>query len=156
MKKLLLIAVFAMLGCFTTTAQELKFGAGASLPMGSTGDFSSFGIYADAAYLYEVADDITVGPKVGFGNLFGKDDAGSYTYLAIGGTGRIMLGDSFLLGTDLGYAIAITANTDGGFLYRPTAGYVVNDAITVLLSYQGISVTGGSYDTINVGVEFGL
>ena len=78
-------------------------------------------------------------------------------FLPIAATGRILLAESFLLGADLGYGIGISpSGNNGGFYYRPMAGYAVSEAITIMLSYTGISLTGGTFNTVNAGVEFGL
>jgi len=165
MRKLLLLTAIVVLGCTNLNAQEFKIGASAALPTGDFSDFVSFGVNIDAAYLWEVADNITVGPKTGLIYGFGKkltilgseitlDDT---AFLPIAATGRILLAESFLLGADLGYGIGISpSGNNGGFYYRPMAGYAVSEAITIMLSYTGISLTGGTFNTVNAGVEFGL
>ncbi len=161
MRKLFLLTAIAVLGFANLNAQGIKIGASAALPTGDFGDFVSFGVNIDAAYLWEVAENITVGPKTGFIYGFGKSVAGFKTsdtaFLPIAATGRILLAESFLLGTDLGYAIGISpSGNNGGLYYRPMAGYAVSEAITVMLSYTGISLTGATFNTINAGIEFAL
>lgn len=165
MRKLFLFTAITVLGFTTLNAQEFKFGASAAIATGDFSDFVSFGINIDAAYLWEVADNVTVGPKAGFIYAFGKKQtiagfeipAEDVAFLPIAATGRIMLGESFLLGTDLGYGIGISpSGNDGGFYYHPMVGYAVREAITIMLSYTGISLDGGSFNTINAGIEFGL
>jgi hypothetical protein len=44
---------------------------------------------------------------------------------------------------------------DGGFYYAPRVQYGVSDALDIVLSYRGVS-DDGSFDVINLGVEFGF
>jgi len=165
MRKLLLLTAIAVLGCTNLNAQGFKIGASAGLPTGDFGDIVSFGVNIDAAFLWEVADNVTVGPKTGviygFGKtltVFGSDiKSDDVAFLPIAATGRILLAESFLLGADLGYGIGIApSGINSGFYYRPMAGYAVSEAITIMLSYTGISLTGVTLNRINAGIEFGL
>jgi len=165
MRKLFLLTAIALLGFTTMNAQVFKLGASAGLPTGVLGDATSFGLNLDAAYLWEVADNVTVGPKAGLIYLFGKKQtfggfevaAQDFVFLPIAATGRIMLGEEFLLGTDLGYGIGISPSGVGsGIYYRPMAGYAISEAIMIMLSYTGISSDGTTLNTVNAGIEFGL
>ena len=67
---------------------------------------------------------------------------------------RFMASEKFMLGADLGYALGMNEGNDGGFYYRPMAGYNVSAQFQVNLSYIGVSVDGGSWSTINLGASY--
>jgi hypothetical protein len=48
------------------------------------------------------------------------------------------------------------SGADGGVFYTPKVMYGVSDSIDIGLSYKGISVSGGSFSSVNLGVEFAL
>lgn len=170
MKKTILavVAVFAMV--FTANAQDGKFevGANAAIPVGDAGDFYTFSIGLDVAYVWNVADKFDAGVATGFTNAFGDEvsttvagitvtaDAEDAQFIPIAGTARYSLTSDLFVGADLGYAIGINDGNDGGFYYRPKVGYNISEKVSLNVSYTGISVDGGSFDTIGLGVMFGL
>lgn len=166
MKKLFLFAAFAVMSLTTMNAQEFKIGIAGALPVGDSGDGYTFGANLDFSYLFEVSDTFTAGPMAGVIHYFGDSvDLGGFgtvdiedaTFVPLGGTGRVVLGDSFMLGADLGYGLGIAPDgNDGGFYYKPRVGYMVSEAITIMAAYSGISVDGGTFSSINAGIEFGL
>lgn len=165
MKKLLLLTAIAVFGFGTMNAQSFAIQVNGALPSGDVSDGYSFGAQLSAAYLFEVAEGVQVGPSAGVFHFFGSDlefggmtfPVDDATFIPIGGTGRIMLGDAFLLGADLGYGLGVAPDgNDGGFYYKPFVGYAVSDAIKIVAGYAGVSVDGGTFSSINAGVEFGL
>ena len=89
----------------------------------------------------------------GFGS-FDVEDAG---FIPIAGAARFNVSDDFILGADLGYAIGVSpSDNDGGFYYAPRIQYGVSESIDIVLAYRGISVDGGSFDVLTLGIEFGL
>lgn len=165
MKKFLLIAALALFSFNATSvqAQEMKAGVNLALPTGDFKDFYSFGIQADYSYLFEVADSFSVGPTAGLMYYMGKTmtmmgisiDVDDALFLPIGGTARYSF-DEFFVGADLGYGIGLApSGMDGGFYYRPKAGYSFG-SITAVLSYSGVSVTGGTFSSFNAGIEISL
>lgn len=55
------------------------------------------------------------------------------------------------------YAIGISpSGNDGGFYYRPIVGYKIGDDSQLNISYSGVSVNGGTFSNIGLGVMFGL
>ena len=164
MRKLVIIAVFAVFG-FSAQAQEgFKAGVNLGLPVGDAGDVSGFSIGLDVLYHWAVSDEFNAGIATGFTNAFGKSiDAGiasfdvpDVQFIPVAASGRFSLTDEFSAGADLGYAIGINDGNDGGFYYRPIVGYGVSDNVEVNLSYTGISIDGFTWSTINLGVLFGL
>lgn len=169
MKKLFFLAAFAVLSTMTIQAQQFKAGIAPALPIGDAGDVASFGVNADLMYLFEVSEGIQVGPMAGVAHYFGKSETidlgplGStevefddVTFLPLGVTGRINLSDEFVLGADLGYALGLSDGIDGGFHYRPRAGYMLSEQATIMLAYSGISLDGGTWNALSIGVEFGF
>lgn len=169
MKKLLLVAVVALFG-FTMNAQDAQFkvGVNGALPIGDAGDFYSFSVGLDVAYLWNVSDKFDAGVASGFTSAFGDEqsvsvfgitatvDVEDAQFIPIAGAARYNVSDDFFLGADLGYAVGINDGNDGGFYYRPKVGYNFSEKVSVNLSYTGIALDGGSFDTIGLGVEFGL
>ena len=167
MKKLLLIiTVFAFV--FNTNAQDESstssndgFNAGISvgLPIGDAGDVYTFNVTLDLNYLWEVSDSFDAGIATGYSHSildsdFEGDDA---SFLPIAASARFNVSDDFTLGADLGYAIGISPDeNDGGFYYAPKIQYSVSDSIDIVAAYRGVSVDGGSFDVITLGIEFGL
>ncbi|HLV15517.1 MAG TPA: hypothetical protein VKY41_10070 [Xanthomarina sp.] len=163
MKKLFLTAAIAVFGFSVINAQSgLKAGAHVALPIGDSGDYSSVSIGLDVAYLVAVSDQFSVGGATGFTNAIAK----SYDFLGasikgddvqfvpVAGAARFNATEEFYVGADLGYAVGINDNNDGGFYYRPRVGYSFTDMIGANFSYTGISRDGGSWSTIGVGIEF--
>ena len=78
------------------------------------------------------------------------DDA---IFLPVGGHARYSIGQLFV-GADLGYAIGVSpSGMKGGFLIRPKVGYNFG-SLAGVASYSAITRNGGTFSTINVGVEF--
>ena len=164
MKKFVLIACFALLGFSLQAQNEIRPGAHFGLPIGDAGDFSSFAIAVELGYLFEISEEVQVGPKLGYSHSFGKTiDTGfgevkveDIQFLPIAASGHYNFTDQFWFGLDLGYAVGISDGNDGGFYYSPQFAYGVTQQIDIVLAYRGISVDGGSWDVISLGVEFGF
>ena len=164
MKKGVFFILLSVLA-FQIHAQEgLKAGINLGLPVGDAGDVSGFSIGIDAMYHWNVTDNFNVGIATGFTNAFGKNiDTGfgnvkikDVQFLPIAASGRFMPSEEFKVGLDLGYAIGISDGNDGGLYYRPIVGYNISTGTELNLSYTGISLDGGSWSTINLGVLFAL
>jgi len=167
MKKLFFTAAIAVFGFSVMSAQGgFKVGANFALPVGDAGDVSSFSIGLDAAYLIEVSDKFSVGGATGFTNAFGKTesinifgysvevDYDDVQFIPVAAAARFNATDALYVGADLGYAIGINDGNDGGFYYRPRVGYSFTDMIGANISYTGVSLDGGDWSTIGLGVEF--
>ena len=163
-----------------------KVGANIGLPLQDAGEVSSFNIGADIAWLWEIADNLEIGGLTGYTHFFGD---GSYNYydgydkaaakeidgvvahysdagfIPVAVTARYYFSDrKMFAGLDLGYAINITGDADGGLYARPKFGYNLGK-INLIGSFQRVgggvkyheninaaSVSG--YSSINFGVEF--
>ncbi|PQJ19680.1 hypothetical protein [Tenacibaculum sp. SG-28] len=159
MKKFLLLASFLALG-FTANAQ---FSAGATfgLPVGDADNGYTFALGLDANYMFESDSAFKYGVAAGFLTYFGDEIAGfeidNASFLPIAAAGRYGISDKFTLGADIGYAIGLSPDgNDGGFYYRPMLIYGLNERISFNLSYSGVSVDGGTFSNIGLGVMFNL
>ena len=155
----------ALMGVTAVQAQgQFKAGVGGGLPIGDAGDFATFAVVLDIAYLFEVSDAFDAGITTGYSHSFGDEfDFGFGTielddvqFIPIAAAGRFEVASSFTLGADVGYALGINDGNDGGFYYSPRAQYGVSDAIDIVVAYRGVSIEGGSWDIISAGIEFGL
>jgi len=165
MKKLLLVAALAV---FSMSAQAQSFNAGldVGLPLGDIQDGYTLNIGVNVNYLFEVSDQFEAGPFAGYSHYlgdsidlggFGSFDVEDAGFIPLGAAARFNASDVFTIGADLGYAVGISPDgNDGGFYYAPKVQYSVSDAIDIVAAYKGVSVDGGSFSSVNLGVEFGL
>lgn len=154
MKKLLVLSGFLIICSTTSFAQEnFKFGGNLGIPVGDAEGYDlNYG--ADFAYFFGVSDGFSAGPMVGYTGY--SVDGESVSFLPLAATGRYTFPTSnFFLGADLGYALGLEDGVDGGFYYRPKVGYKFG-LFGVIASYSGISVDGGTFSSVNLGVEFSL
>ncbi len=170
MKKIMILAAALMIS-LTTFAQDkkVKIGVFSALPIGETKDVSKTGFGLDATYLFEVSDKIDVGFSTGLSFFGGKkvtvvnnDNSTSVLkysnakYVPLTGAVRFNATNKLYIGADLGYAIGMGKDVKGGFHYKPRIGYQVSDLIGINTSFTGLKVKGGTWKTINFGVEFNL
>lgn len=163
MKKLFLM-IAVVLFSFAANAQSgtLNGGFNLGLPTGDTSKVSNFVFSAELNYMFSVAEGFTAGPSVQYTYFLGKDIAGTKTnasYLPIAAAARYNVSEMFVLGADLGYAVAISpSGADGGFYYRPMVGYKLGENMQLNLSFSGISQksTSNSISHVSLGVMFGI
>ncbi|WP_431136597.1 outer membrane beta-barrel protein [Psychroserpens mesophilus] len=171
MKKLMLLAAVAVFSLSNVNAQgELRAGLNGGFPIGDAGDLYTFGFGLDVNYLWEVSESFQAGIATGFQTTAGDEftetidlgffgtqtitaDIENFDYIPLAAAGRFMASEAFVLGADLGYAIA-AGEGDGGFYYAPMVAYNITEKFQAGLSYRGISVDGGSFSTINLGVNY--
>lgn len=164
MKKFVLVIAIAIFGLANVSAQDFKLGINAGLPIGDAGDVSSFNLSVDANYLWAVADQFHAGIAAGYSHSFGEKVSfeditysyGDFGYIPIAGAGRFHASEKFTLGLDLGYAIGVSDNFDGGFYYAPKVQYAITPSMDIVVAYRGVSESGGSFDILSAGIEFGL
>jgi len=165
MKKLFLLSIFAIFAMSSANAQgDLSAGVNLGLPIGDAGDGWTFNVTLDLNYLWEAGENFDAGVATGFSHSFGDSidtgigsfDVDDAQFIPLAGAARFSISDDFTLGADLGYAIGINDGNDGGFYYAPRAQYSLSEALDIVLSYRGVSLDGGSFDVLNLGVAFGL
>jgi len=158
-------------------------GANIGLPIHEAGDISSFNTGADIAYLFEVMENLEVGVLVGYTHFFGDGEYKVYEgnddiivanyqdagFVPISTTARYYFSDrKFFAGLDLGYAINVSGDADGGLFLRPKFGFNLGK-ISLIGSIQRI--TGGvdyqegevsdvakvsGFNSFNFGIEYGF
>lgn len=169
MKKLMLMAAVAVFGVLNVNAQDFKVGANLGMPIGDSGDVASLSIILDVAHYWEVSEKFDVGIASGYSHSLGEDqeysfggvtiksEAEDFGFIPVAGAARFNVSEDFTLGADLGYAIGISPDgNDGGFYYAPRVQYGVSESLDIVLAYRGVSLDGGSFDILSLGVEFGL
>ena len=160
MKKVFLLLAFCMLSSGLMAQKHWTFGLNGGIPIGDVEDSHSFHASADVAYRIDIIDLLDIGGIIGYSHYFGDSitegpveiDFDDLQFLPIAATGRIRILSILFAGTDLGYAIGISDDNDGGFYLRPQIGLNLGIA-NVLASYENISVDGGNVSSINAGVE---
>lgn len=158
MKKIILTAaaIFAF-GFANAQSGAFKLGAHVGLPTGDIKDYSSVNLGADLAYTWSVAEGLDAGITTGYtAYLLKKDIPGdTASFIPVAATAQFTLTNNWFIGADLGYAIGVSSDNDGGFLYQPKFGYQMEKA-GLYVSYKGISVDGGTFSSVNLGVNFKL
>jgi len=160
MKKLFISLGVVLIG-LTVNAQNFNLGISAGLPSGDASDAYSFSAHLDASYLWEISEGLTVGAASGFlysfGDSIGMIDFDDVGYIPLAVAGRYALAEGFIVGADVGYGLGVTpSDLDSGFYYAPRAQYSFSDMASVVLAYRSVSVSGGSFDFLTLGVEFKL
>lgn len=164
MKKLFVL-LFVMCLSYSINAQNFNLVVSAGLPSGDASDLLSFAAIIDGSYLFEVSEGFNVGGATGFIYGFGDSmdtalgsiDMDDIGYIPLAAAARYSISEEFVVGADLGYGIGVTpSNIDSGFYYAPRAQYYFSEQTSVVAAYRSISVTGGSFDFLSLGVEFSL
>lgn len=164
MKKLFISLVVLLVG-FSVNAQNFNLGVSAGLPSGDVSDAYSFSVHLDASYLYEVSEGFSVGGASGLLYSFGDSvDAGPLSvdfedvgYIPVAAAARYSVSENFTVGADVGYGIGIApSGIDSGFYYAPRAQYYFSEQTSIVAAYRSVSVSGGSFDFLTLGVEFKL
>lgn len=155
-----------MLVAFAYTANaQFSLGATFGLPTGDAENGYTFALGIDANYMFESESDLSFGVATGYLTYFGDEltvlgttvEIDNASFLPLAGAARFAASDKFTLGADVGYAIGLAPDgNDGGFYYRPMVAYAVGENVSLNLSYSGVSVNGGTFSNIGLGVMFGL
>ena len=167
MKKIILTAaaIFAF-GFANAQSGAFKLGAHVGLPTGDIKDGYSVNLGADLAYTWSVAEGLDAGITTGYTTYLGKkvdvEGFGSFkpedaAFVPVAATAQFTLTNNWFLGVDLGYAIFTGSDnsSDGGFYYQPKFGYQMGGT-GLYVAYKGISVDGGTFSSVNLGVNFKL
>lgn len=162
MKKIILLLALTFIGS-SVYGQGIRMGVNAGLPVGDVSDASTFQLGADLGYLFPTSDMFSVGGMIGYSRFFmddvslpgGNVNVDDVSFLPIAATARFGFSDFLFVGGDLGYAVGLSDGNDGGFYYRPKIGYGLGN-LAVIASFSGISVDGGEFSSVNLGLEFGF
>lgn len=154
MKKLLFAGVIAIISLSPSFGQNnFSIGGHVGIPVGDIEDVSSFEAGVDLAYRFAFVEIVEVGPLVGYTHFFGENDFIDYNYIPLAASGRLSLPSSFFAGFDIGYALALKDEADGGLFYRPQLGYNFMN-FGVVLSYAGIAEDNLDLGALTLGFEF--
>ncbi|CAA0153916.1 outer membrane beta-barrel protein [Tenacibaculum maritimum] len=153
---LLILVFFSMI----SYGQERKFNIGihGGLTIGDVKNKSSIGFGGDINYLFDLSEELFIGPSLSLLYFSPKDKNDALLYLPLGGAIRYNnLEDPFFVGMDLGYAIGVSPSGDrGGLLFKPMVGYNLSDNFQLSLSYIGVKKEKNTYSYIALGVSFDI
>ena len=144
---------------------NFRAGINAGIITGEVSDFYSFSLGIDFLYVWGLSQEIDLGLATGFNNAFGEDETiseGGITinaefanlqYIPTAAALRIYPSYGFKLGGDIGYAIGVSDDFDGGLYYKPMIGVDINGTTELNVSYAAIS-DDGTFATVMVGILF--
>jgi hypothetical protein len=165
MKKLNFSLLLMFIG-FMAFGQGFRAGVNIGIPTSDTQDLHSFVLGVDLNFLWEVSANMNFGIAAGYSNFFGEEvDFGSFGivdiddagFLTLAGAGRLILSDQFVIGADVGYALAITPDdSEGGFYYMPNLGYNLSEVSQITVSYRHIETDDDSFVALLAGINFSL
>lgn len=165
MKKIILTLVaFAAFGVANAQDSKAAFKAGVSLglPIGDAKDVYTLNIGVDAAYMWPISPEFSAGVGAGYSHYIGDtvdtgffevdvEDAG---FVPIYGSAQYSITENFFTGADLGYGIAVApSGADSGVYYQPKLGYQTSK-IEVYAGYKAVSVSGGTFSSLNLGFNY--
>lgn len=135
----------AVLGLGMANAQDgLKAGAHVGVPVGDASDYFGFNFGGEVSYLYPVMENFHVGGTAGIDMFSGKEITGTgtkfkgLTLLPIAASAQYDFLDQFFAGVDLGYALSLSKDYDGGFFFQPKGGWQ-NEDFQAFVFVKGIS-----------------
>ncbi|MGD1839723.1 MAG: hypothetical protein ACFB0B_02345 [Thermonemataceae bacterium] len=173
MKKIIFITIIAFVGIIVTTeAQTIEKGSqiyGIGLNGGFVvRDFEeiySANIGIDLFYLYAISDRIALGASTGFANYFGDEitmasgmteDVDNAQFIPVAGSVRVSPIRNIILGADVGYAIGVNEDNEGGFYLSPRATYLINEKFPLFTGYRSIDIDGINLESIQFGIGIKL
>lgn len=162
MKKIVLIVIaFYSLNMYSQD-NEVNVGINAGLTIGNIKNTSSVAFGVDVNYLFDLFENIKIGPSLNFIYYSTKEINGNIPdalmYLPIGGAIRFnSSGDKFYVGADAGFAIGISPEGDnGGIFFKPMLGYYASDKIKLNLFYSGVKKKQPTYGYLGVGIVYNV
>lgn len=145
MNKKLFSLLVGILGFGMLSAQEnFKPSVHVGIPSGDSSDFFALNLGADVAYLYPITDEFGLGGKAGVELFTGKSIPNSNlknkgaTLIPIAGSAQYTIQDSFFVGLDLGFALSISKDYNGGLYFMPKVG-MQNDTFQGFVFLKSIS-----------------
>lgn len=156
MKRVAGLLIVVLLATNLAMAQSSwKLGANVGLPVGEMDDVTDLQWGADLTYMYELANIVGIGAMAGYSQYVTDDRFIDVLFLPVAASGRIGFPRGLFIGADLGYAFGLSDNNDGGIYYRPKLGFNLF-GLSLIASYSGVNAEGASFNSVNLGVEFGL
>ena len=162
MKKVIL--VFALVLSSLAANAQFSISINAGLPVSDVEEYSSFALSGDVGYSFATESNLMLGVSAGFLNYFGEEytvlgttfEAESIQFLPVAGSLFYRISDNFSAGSKVGYAFGINDGNNGGFYYKPMLNYVVGNATSLSLFYEGISDDGVNANNVGLGFTVGL
>lgn len=169
MKKLILSAFIAALGLGAVNAQEgLKAGGHLGVPVGDATDYFGVNFGAEVSYLYPVMENFHVGGIAGVDLFSGKEITNTgtkikgLTLVPIAASAQYDFLDQFFAAVDLGYALSLSKDYDGGIFLQPKGGwqneyfqaFVFIKRVSMGLDVTPIHRDLSSITTIGVGAAY--
>lgn len=161
MKKLLVVSIFLASLC-TFSQRELNIGVNGGITIGDIKLVASSAFGVDANYLFDWYEDFKFGPSLSAVYYSPKNSDGleidPFVYVPVGiGVRFNTPQDTFYVGGDVGYAIAISPNGDrGGIYFKPMVGYHIDKALKVNLFYSAVKKKVKAYSYIGLGITFNV
>lgn len=135
----------AVCGLTAANAQEgLKAGAHVGVPVGNASDYFGVNFGAEISYLYPIMENFHVGGTAGVDLFSGKEITGTGTKLKgltlvpIAASAQYDFLDQFFGGVDIGFALSLSKDYNGGFFFQPKAGWQ-NEEFQAFVFVKGIS-----------------
>ncbi len=158
-----IIVVWTLMSGHAQKENIWTVGIHSGLVIGDYEDSFSINTGLDVSYLYGLSKKIYVGGAVGLTNYLGKDsvrtgnvinDVDDIQFVPVAVSLRLSPFKSFLGGADIGYAIGINEENDGGFYLSPRLTYMVKK----LQVYAGYRLIGldENLSSIQLGFAFKL
>ena len=126
-----------------------------AIPTDNASRVSTFSLTADVAYLFETTRSFYTGISIGYYYSFPEDDVNGVElndtqFIPIAGVARLDVSNTFTLGLDAGYGIAIDSpDNNGGFYYAPKVLLNLSPTIALKVEYRGLIIADSrSFDTI--------
>ncbi|WP_242091722.1 hypothetical protein [Aestuariivivens sediminicola] len=172
MKKLLFV-IIAVFGFSNISAQGgednsqnsnsgegFNLGLHVGIPVGDWDDLSSFTLGLDVSYLFNLGEGLDVGLATGYINFFSKDFDGfeveDLGVIPVALSSRIVLGEDWFFGADVGYGIITNEGSDGGgFYYYPKIGLRIGSA-DIFGYYQSMIKDSIDASSVGIGATFNL
>lgn len=161
MKKVFLAfaIVAASFAANAQTASKTSFGGGVrvGLPVGTFGDFSSFGIGAELQAEHAFSSQITGTLTTGYNHFIGKEiggfDFGSTGYIPVLAGIRVYPSSTFFVGGKAGMSFFTNEGGGSSFTYEPQIGYN-GQKFQLALGYQSQVEDGGSLGHVGLSAIF--
>lgn len=134
-----------VMGLFSAQAQEGLIGSvHLSIPTGDASDYFGANVGGSFSYLYPVMENLHLGGYAGLELFTGKDipNTGTkikgMTLLPIAASGQFDFNQNFFAGADVGFALSLSKDYNGGFFFQPKGGWQ-NDFVQVFAFFKSIS-----------------
>lgn len=161
-RRLLLLFLLGWISVSSYAQEGFKLGLQAGLPLGDFNERIGVVIGADAGYMWAPNKTFDLGIKAGIIHGFSEEyregtileDLPSYQFLPVAAAFRIWPGKTFSFGADIGQAIGLNKNNDGGLYLRPQIGFQVGPQSEVNFSYTSIDVNDEKWNTITIAYVY--